>query len=226
MRRTSSLRCLSLAILAAACGAAQTAAPPQPSREIEVSLELRQANAWQAIDPQTVLRSGDEIRFRFRSAAGGYLYVFDVSSSGESAWLFPRPGQQQFNHVEPHATYIIPGQNGSFALGGKPGFDIVYWAVSPENLDTQVRTQPGTQPNTLRPRCREGPLKERGLCLDERAGPSAVPETGNLPFAWSGAGPPLASRDLSFRSDDTVSRVTPSARNDGIVIYQFRIAHQ
>jgi len=226
MRNPTILCCFAVWILAAAPCAAQISAPAQPSREIEVSLELRRAPGWETIDPQSVLRLGDVIRFRFRSASGGHLYVFSVSSAGEGVWLFPRPAQGQMNSVEPRTEYVIPGLNGSFVVGGSPGFDIVYWVVSRVSLDTQIKPQRGTQPSTLRPRCREGPLKARGLCLDDRAGASAVQDIGNLPFEWSDADRQLLSRDLTFRSEDGLSRVTAHNENDGILVYQFRIAHQ
>jgi hypothetical protein len=188
---------------------------------IEVSLETRRAGVWRTTDPQTVLQAGDAIRFGFRSAAGGYLYVYCVSSSGEGAWLFPRPGQGQMNRVEPRADYVIPGFNGSFVVGGSAGFDTVYWVLSPVGLDMQIPAQRGTQPSTLRPRCSEGPLKARGLCLDGRAGASPVRELDDLPFALEKK---LVARDLTFRAEDGVSRV--SGAGGGIVVYQFRVAHQ
>jgi hypothetical protein len=226
MRGTSFLGLASVWAVAAFQCVAQSAAPPQVSREIEVSLESRRALTWQVIDPQTVLRFGEEIRFRFRSNSAAYLYVFSISSSGEQAWLFPRPGQEQANRVEPRAEYMIPGPNGSFVVGGSAGFDIVYWVVSLANLNEQIRPLSGAQPSTLRPRCREGPLKARGVCLDEHAGPSPVQHIENLPFAFAGGAGQLLSRDLTFRSEDGLSRVTPPDKEEGVLVYELRIAHR
>ena len=211
-------------LLNAAVCPAQPAPPPRPAGAIEVSLEARVSGAWQTIHPQTVLHSGDTIRFRFRSSSAGFLYVLSVGSGGESVSLFPRPGQTQTNRVEPGISYVIPGGNGSFSVGGKPGYDAVYWILSPGSLD--FKPQRDNQPSTLEPRCLEEILKSRGLCLDERAGPSPVADIGNAPFVWKDGARPLAARDLKFQPEDGITRIATADLGDSILIYQFLVAHQ
>jgi len=211
-------------VLGAAACLAQPVSAQKPAGEIQVSLEVRVGAAWQTIDPQTVLRSGDTIRFRFRSSVAGFLYVVGVSSQGDSVSLFPQPGQTRTNRVEPATPYIIPGENGSFVVGGKPGYDAVYWIVSPGPLDIEPERK--SQPSSLQPRCREAVLKSRGLCFDDRAGPGPIGDIRAAPFAWKDDSRRLAARDLKFQPEDGATRITASGLGENILICQFRIAHR
>jgi hypothetical protein len=68
-------------------GACQLAALPddtfsdRPELAIHVSLELRHGDQWQPVNAQTVFHNNDEIRFRFRTSLGGYLYVAKAPGS-------------------------------------------------------------------------------------------------------------------------------------------------
>lgn len=211
------------AVSAATCFA-QPVSSHKPAGVIQVSLENRVGGAWQTIDPQTVLHSDDTIRFRFRSSVAGFLYVVDGSSEGESASLFPYPGQNQTNRVEPGTAYIIPEGEGSFVVGGKPGYDAVYWIVSPGPLE--IKPERKSQPSTLEPRCREEVLKSRGLCFDERAGPAPVRDIESAPFAWKNNTPRLAARDLKFQPEDGATRITAAGLGENILVCRFLIAHR
>lgn len=196
------------------------------ARTVNVALEIRRGEAWQTIDPRTVLHSGDDIQFRFETSGPGFLYVFDISSGGHGSWLYPRAGQGG-NHVEPGRTYRIPGRNGSFLVGGAAGYDVTYWIVSPTPMDIGASAEPPpVQPNTLRPRCGPALLKARGLCLDEHAGPGPVPDLKQVPLPQKQQSGNLVARDLTFHSQDDSTRIAAPDTQAGIIVYQFSIAHQ
>ena len=221
------LRAGSLLLCFAAAGALQGQAE-RGEKSVEVTLEVRRGGAWQAIDPHTVLHGNDEIQFHFHSSYGGYLYVFNVSGAGKGEWMYPRPEQQQSNRIEPGATYVIPGQQGSFVIGGDPGYDTTYWIISPTAMDVRNPSPPpaAPQPNTLRPRCGETLLKARGLCLDDRAGPGPVPDLKKVPLPEDGGSTKLVARDLTFHAKEDSTRIAAPDSSAGIIVYQFLIAHQ
>ncbi len=224
--RALSASCVSVLL---ACAFQPCALPQDPPASeakpaVQVTLELRQGDRWHGVDPQRVFQSGDELRFGFRASLGGYLYVLDHASDGESGWLFPRPEQGQGSTVEPGALYLVPGTKGSFVVGGKPGFDVTYWILSSTPMDRREARpiDAGIQPNTLEPRCRTEILKARGLCVDERAGPrQLMPGEQALKLLRS----PLVPRDLKFRTEDRLTRIPAPSSKPAIVVYEFRIAH-
>ena len=196
-------------------------------KSLQVTLEVRHGDGWQAVDPHAVLHANDEIRFQFHSSSGGYLYVFNVSSSGESGWLYPRPELRQTNRIDPGSTYVIPSLTGSFTIGGDPGYDTTYWVLSPSAMDVREPSPPPAepQPNTLRPRCGEALLKARGLCLDDRAGPGPVPDLKKVPLPVGDDSGGLTSRDLTFHAQRDSTRIAAPASSPGVIVYQFLIAH-
>ncbi len=207
------------------------AAPQTPAQStalaIEVSLELRRADRWQAVDSKTVFHNNDEIRFRFHTSISGFLYVLDRTTGGETSWLFPRSGEGQMSRVEAGPEYLVPGTKGSFVVGGAPGFDVTYWVLSPVAIESRatIPSPSGTQPSTLIPRCRTQELQARGFCTDERAGPRPAKRAEDAPIAL----PPsqhLISRDLQFRSDAGSTYISAPQSAGGIVVYEFHIAHQ
>jgi hypothetical protein len=218
---------LTIALLSQAPAGPQSSSAQGPDLAIEINLELRRGDQWRMVDNQTVFRNNDEIRFRFRTSMSGYLYVLDRSSSGENVWLFPRSGQGQMSRVEAGPEYLIPGGKGSFVVGGAPGFDVTYWVLSPVPIEARAADAPAsaTQPSTLVPRCRTGELQARGICTDERAGPRPAKHAEDAPIAL----PPserLIARDLQFHTEAGSTHISaPNARN-GVVVYEFHIAHQ
>jgi hypothetical protein len=193
---------------------------------IEVSLELRQGDRWLGVDSQAVFHSGDEIRFRFQTSLGGYLYVLNRTSNGDNTWLFPRPGQGQGSRVEPGPSYLVPGTEGSFIVGGRPGFDVTYWILSPTPIDTHEARLPeaGSQPSTLEPRCRGDVLRARGLCVDDRAGARPLTQQDQAPLELP-RNTTLVSRDLKFRTESGSTRISAPKSQWGVIVYEFRIAH-
>jgi hypothetical protein len=204
----------------------QDSKPEAGNLAINVALERKQRDEWRFVDPETVFHSGEEIRFRFRSSRGGFLYVLNRSSSGQSTWLFPRSHEGQNSRVEPGPDYLVPGTKGSFIVEGSPGFDVTYWILSPTPVDVRETSQPvpGSQPSTLEPRCRTETLKDRGLCVDDRAGPGPVRESADAPLSVLRSGS-LVSRDLKFHSQDGTTRISSADPQNRTIVYEFRIAH-
>jgi hypothetical protein len=192
---------------------------------VEVSLELKKGSQWEAVESTTVFSANDEIRFRFRTNFPGYLYVLNRTSAGESTWIYPRPEQGQTSRVEPGPNYLIPGTRGSFVVGGTAGFDVTHWIISPEPIETRrPEPEPGSQPSTLVPRCREQVLKSRGLCVDERAGPRPLAARESVPATLGGGR--LAARDLTFKPEKEQTRISAKPGRAGVMVYEFRIAHR
>lgn len=193
---------------------------------IQVVVERLKSDQWERVDPQTVFHTGDNVRFRFRATQGGYLYVLNSSSDKTTTWLFPRSGSTERSQVEPRVEYLIPTGQGSFEVGGSPGFDVTYWILSPRPIDASQTFVPtgGSQASTLQPRCRSEVLKSRGLCVDDRAGPHSIDDPQNLPVH-----PPesdkLRSRDLKFKSQEGTTEISGSTHQSDVVVYEFTIAH-
>lgn len=193
---------------------------------IEVVVERQKGDQWERVDPQTVFHSGNIIRFRFRTSQKGYLYVLNSSSDKNTSWLFPRAGSAERSQVDPRVEYMIPTGQGAFEVGGSPGFDVIYWILSPTPIDSTQSFVPtgGSQASTLRPRCREEVLRARGLCVDEHAGPHSVDNPVDLPVR-----PPesekLHSRDLKFKAQEGTTEISGLTHQSDVVVYEFTIAH-
>src|ERR1035437_7964036 len=109
---------------------------------IQIVIEKQTGEKWERIDAQTVFHSGDAVRFRFRASQGGYLYVLNRSSDKTTSWLFPRAGSGERSQVDQHVEYLIPTGQGSFDVGGSPGFDVTYWILSPNPIDASPSIAP------------------------------------------------------------------------------------
>jgi len=216
---------IGLALLAGICLAQDSAPPSRPGRAIKVVLEIKDGDAWRAQDSRIVLRTNDEIRFRFNSSTGGYLYVFSIGSDGKNSWLFPRPAKA-ISRVEPGPDYVIPDQSSSLVIGGPPGYEVIYWVLSPAPLDGLAPATPprGSQPNTLRPRCREEALQQR-TCVDAHAGAGPVSNAGELPLSLGTGKDRLVARSLSFSSEKNSDRITTPDSEPSVIVYEFRVAH-
>jgi hypothetical protein len=202
---------LALFALGAWCAAAQTAA------SLEVVLERRDGEQWTALDPRTVLRSGDPIRFRFQTTFAGYLYVYYRGSDGETDWLFPTSEAGTDNRVEPGRAYLIPPEPGFFGISGPPGFDSVYWLLSPKPLAERPSPPVADTPRTMIPHCRDAlqpkpaaPGDQRA-CLDDRAGARAAETLRPREIRLGGTG---------------ATKIKPAQSGAVPVLYEFRLAHQ
>jgi hypothetical protein len=205
----------------------QDPSAPQPaSGEIELKLELRRGGQWQSMDVHTVFRNKDQIRFKFRTSFPGYLKVVNQSSDGQTSSLFPFGDSKQPSAVEANVNYEIPGANGSFVVGGKPGFDLTEWVVSsvPLTGDWQPAAFSG-EPSTLLPKCQDGELKGRKSCLDNHAGPAPISSSRDQSLR-SSPDAPLIARDLNFHSRDLAALISVPDISRKTVVYEFRVAHR
>ncbi len=89
--------------------------------EIEWGVFRTNAGRMQLIahDGTASLRSGDEYRIYVRPGDPIYVYVYQIDSTGDGAWLFPRAGALVSNPL-PASDCWIPGPDRSFRLGGLP----------------------------------------------------------------------------------------------------------
>jgi len=211
-------------------GLAPFVANAQPQR-MEIVLERLQGTTWQAVDPALVLASGDRIRFRFHSNFDGYLYVMNQGSSGKYEQLFPREETGQANQIAAGKDYQVPATSTVFRIAGPPGYETVYWLVSPVKLTDAQRPGPPpasaapSAPVKLIPRCDDAVLKARGDCVDSAAGPKLIPRGADIPKNISGAFDP-GPRELLFLRDQNKAVISSPEPLTGPVVYQFRVAHK
>jgi hypothetical protein len=160
------------------------------------------------------------------TSVGGFLYVLNHSSDGEVSWLFPLPEEGQRSRVEPGPEYLVPGARGSFVVGGRPGYDVTYWILSPAPMGTSEAAllTPGSQPSTLEPRCRSEMLRARGVCVDERAGPRSITRPEQAPLEAL-QGKSLVSRELKFQTKNDSTRISLPSFRSAVIVYEFLIAH-
>lgn len=193
-------------------------------QRLEITIEKREAGAWNVMDPAHVFAEGDQLRFRFRSNQPGYLYVVNEGTSGEQSTLFPSETAGTDNQITPGREYMIPSTSGAFRITGPKGYDTVYWVLSPVRIGQPAKyrplpppPEPNKVPANLSPRCDDTILKARGECVDAGAGLKANPVPG------------LQARELFFvrKGDQSIVSAPPVrvAPSDPIT-YQFRIAHQ
>lgn len=220
------LACASLAVLAFPQGRTMT----QGAHRMEILLEKLDGANWNTIDPGLVLAQGDRVRFRFRTNFDGYLYVTNQSSSGKYEQLFPTLEAGQENRITANQEYRVPATSAAFRIAGPPGYETVYWLVTPARLNDaapRVDVPPGyrSKPLTLLPRCDDAVLKARGRCIDTSAGPKLVPRGQDLPEGLAEAAGQTPSDLLFLRQQDkaVISSPQPLA---GPVIYEFRLAHR
>jgi hypothetical protein len=219
-------------MLAAATAAGQPRKLAQGPNRIELTLERIENETWRAVEPGLVFDTGDRVRFRFRANFDGYLYVMNQSTSGNYETLFPREDTGEQNRIEAGKVYVVPATQGLFRITGPPGYDVLYWLVTPLSLGAQPKYQPlppppksGPVPPRLTPRCDDTIFKARGECVDNSAGPKGVKPAEKLPENLSGV-PGAASRELMFIREQDSSVVASPAPIGGPVIYEFRVAHR
>jgi hypothetical protein len=151
------------------------------------------------------------------------------SSSGKYEQLFPRAETGQENRVTANQEYQVPATAAVFKIDGPPGYETVYWLVTPAKL-TDAPAVPGAPPTaakplTLIPRCDDAVLKARGDCVDHDAGAKLAPRSGEIPQNLAGQAR-LASRDLVFMQQKDTAVIASGAPLTGPMIYQFRVAHK
>lgn len=182
---------------------------------IALSVERATGDRWDTVDSSTVFRGGDEIRFRLRSTEPGYLYILNETAKGERSWIYPPPGDPTGNRIEAERDYTIPQGNASFRVSEKPGYESLYYVLTSVRLPGLPSATPPVErppsPNTLIPRCHEGTLRARGVCMDGAAGARPVQDTGRI---------------------ETIQQLLGSGARSGaaktgkLFIYELRLAHR
>ena len=205
----------------------------QGPHKMEITLEQQEGTGWKAVNPGLVLQQNDRVRFRFRTNFDGYLYVMNHSTSGKYEQLFPREETGQDNRITSGREYAVPATKTLFRIAGPPGYETIYWLVSPVALNESgpkyapLPPPPPPDkrlPQNLLPRCDDEIFRARGECVDSAAGPQAV-KPGSLPGNLSATGA-VTPRDLLFMRKENTAVVASPAPLIGPVIYQFRLAHK
>jgi hypothetical protein len=188
-----------------------------PADQIEIAMERSENRQWKALDSHTVVDNGDTVRFRLRTSFSGYLYVFYRGSGGESAWLYPPSGTSS-NWIEKSTVYWIPSASASYRVLGKPGFDVIYWLISPKPLPDreQLPAREDRVERTMIPRCPE--IEDRTPCVDSRAGVVRA----DLPESHLSG---LRPREIRINTQGETTRIA-AGDQPGVFVYEFRLAHR
>lgn len=203
----------------------------QGPHRMEITLERYELGTWHAIDPSLVLSDGDRLRFRYRTNFDGYLYVTNQTSSGKYEQLFPLQETGQDNKIANGKEYTVPATSADFKVAGPPGYEVVYFLVTPSRLTgapPKVDPVPSTfktTPPVLIPRCDDTIWRSRGDCIDHSAGPNLVPRGADLPQNLAEAAD-KGRRDLLFMRQNDKAVISSPAPLTGPVIYEFRLAHK
>jgi hypothetical protein len=205
------------------------ATPAKPAQDlVEITLERRRPDgSAEAMAAGHVFAAGDYIRLKLTSHSMGYLYVLDQGSSGHSSTVFPAADTGMDNRVMPDKVYLLPAAGeGWFEVSGPAGFDVLYFLLSPTPFSTPTAASfamPGPV-SSMRPRCNDQIFKARGECMDDSAGPAAVPANAVLPEPLQPVAG-QASRDIVFKKE-TGQTTGVSGASGAPMIYTFRLAHQ
>ncbi len=202
------------------------------SSRISVTVERREGQDWKPAPSGLVFKKNDHLRFRVRTNFDGYLYVMNYGTSGQYTKLFPREETGTQNRVRAGVDYFVPATEASFRIDGPPGFDVVYWMVSPLNLgdggSAYVPLPPPPSnpvPQNMKPRCDESILRARSVCIDSSAGPKSITQEEKLPENLAPI-PRARSRDVVISTQGQSTSISSPERLDGPVLYKFLVAHE
>jgi len=209
--------------------------PSPDAQRIDITMERSEAGDWKTVPPGFVFKKGDHLRFQVRANFDGYLYVMNYGTSGQYTELFPREETGTENRIKSGADYLVPATGASFRIDGPPGFDVVYWVMSPLDLGNGKRSlrpdvalpppQANPAPQSIRPRCDDTILRARGLCIDSSAGPKNITPDEKLPENLSAIPRPQA-RDLVIFNQTQGTSVSSAGRMDDPILYKFLVAHE
>jgi hypothetical protein len=222
-----------ISVATLACVAQQPGPVGQPQK-MEIVLEMQVGKTARVVNPQHVFKTGDLVRFRFKSSFDGYLYVTDQTSSGKYLTLFPSDKAGAANHIVRGKSYLIPATEDSWFRVDKPaGYETVFFVVTPSqpgNESAQPPPPPVLSPppplplsDDMVPRCDDGIFRARGECIDASAGASALTPHEHSPVDESSGG--LTPREIVVIRKTDSSVVAPATDGNAPIVYQFRIAH-
>ena len=208
---------------------AQSSAPAKVQPALQITLEKKLPDGKiQTMASDHVFDTGDVVHFRVQSEFDGYLYVMDQGTSGRFTTVFPTSEAGADNRVRKGQSFSIPAADGSwYEIGGPPGFDVLYFLLSPEPLSSPSAgsfSAPGPV-SSLVPRCNDAVFRARGECTDVTAGPAALPKDAPLPAPLAPmAG--MATRDITIVQKKDGVTVAAKGNTSAPVIYTFRMAHK
>jgi hypothetical protein len=203
-------------------------------KRVEIIVERSERGEARRADPNQVFRTGDLVRFRFRASFNGYLYVMNHATSGGFVLLFPKEETGTMNRIEAGREYLVPmTENGWFRLEGPPGYEVVYWLVSPVRLSDgrsalSVPKLPAPAPHlnpSITPRCDDTIFRARGECIDHAAGLKPLDKNAALPENLTGFSS-AASRELTFVKSNKAAAVAVQDDSEEPFIYTLRLAHR
>ncbi len=147
---------------------------------------------------------------------------------------FPQGETGVENRIEAKREYLIPATSGAFRIPASAGYDRVYWIVSslqlpalpriPNHSDGGGARSRARPDSTLLPRCKDGPLKARGVCLDDEAGVQQLQSASEIPAQLDFNVESDLLKQFTIRQDPTATRV--SGPDAGPFVYQLVIAHR
>ena len=217
-----SVLCLLVAFGANTLALAQSAAG---DHRLEILLERRDQQTWRVSEPGEVLEQGNEVRFRLTSNLDGRLFAYNRAPDGEARLIFPNDESETDNRITSGREFLLP-EDGSFAIDGPAGHEVIYWVVSPEDereppvLISQLLGPSRPVPPRLTPSCDDTVLRARGVCTDNRAGAQqfALPKASEMPRG-------LQARSINIEADQRAAVITTPRARDGFIIFEYRIAH-
>jgi hypothetical protein len=216
--------------------AGRAQAQAEVNHRIDLVLEKKEGTSVRTVEPNYVFSAGDKLRFRLKSAVNGYLYVMNQGSSGVWQQLFPRDGVTQSRTVAAGKQYLVPASgSGWFQVTGPPGYDNVYFLISPVDLGKSPPGSGSQQSSsseadaasfaTATPRCDDELFRARGECLDTHAGLKPLDKGESLPEKFSQFSA-MTSRDLIVVDNSSDTSVSSTEPFEGPSMYRFRIAHK
>ena len=195
-------------------------------QKIEVTVERKIGDRVERAEPNHVFEQGDLVRFRFKSSFNGFLYVMNQSTSGKSMVLFPKENAGLDNRIERNRAYVMPmTESGWFRVEGQPGYETLYWLVSPSTMAVPpLPTGPALNP-AITPRCDDTIFRSRGECLDDTAGAKPVLKGTEVPPDLGAlAGP--SPRELTMMKSDKKTSIVANSGDGAPFFYIFRLAHK
>ncbi len=193
---------------------------------VDITLERRHDGKIEAMAAGHVFATGDIIRLRLTSHYEGFLYVMNQGTSGRFATVFPAAQSGSDNRIQVSKQYLVPAvEEGWFEVNGPAGFDVLYFLLSPAALAAPIVSSfaaPGPI-SSLKPRCNDEIFRARGECMDDSAGPAALPAGQPLPAPLAPVAG-SASRDITFTSKPN-GTVGVAGATVAPMLYTFRLAH-
>jgi hypothetical protein len=155
-------------------------------------------------------KSGERIRFAFKTNKDGYLYLLSVGSSGKGIVLFPDPrinGGQNF--VTGNSDYRIPFGGKSFVMDANPGDERVYVFFSQSEI---------------------ADIRDYFMGNDHNRNKQIEAQDTQKIYAYAES---TGSKDIVFEEDAAGAGVHPasyvvnnSSNPDGIIFREITIRHQ